>query len=141
MIRREIIGPQSQYERSGADGYRDVRPATARLSDALRTSVSGLILCGMATTTWFYPASLNLTLPISVLYATWVLTRRVVLPLRLPKSANRKDWNYPDPRDTQTAEGRRPLPRRLRRSNWAGAVADQRRHAPACVHSGNDRSR
>ncbi|WP_158746696.1 type IV secretory system conjugative DNA transfer family protein [Acidisphaera sp. L21] len=108
MIRREIIGPQSQYERSGADGYRDVRPATARLSDALRTSVSGLILCGMATTTWFYPASLNLTLPISVLYATWVLTRRVVLPLRLPKSANRKDWNYPDPatRKPQKADGR-----------------------------------
>ncbi|MEO8882994.1 MAG: type IV secretion system DNA-binding domain-containing protein [Devosia sp.] len=108
MIRREIAGPQTQYERSGADGYRDVRPTTARLSDALRTSGSGLILCGMAAATWFYPASLNLTLPISTIYASWVLTRRVILPLRLPKSANRKDWNYPDPatRKPRKADGR-----------------------------------
>jgi intracellular multiplication protein IcmO len=108
MIRREIAGPQSHYERSGAEGYRDVRPTTARLSDALRGSGSGLILCGMAAATWLYQASLNLTLPVSTLYAAWVLTRRVVLPLRLPKSANRKDWHYPDPatRKPQQADGR-----------------------------------
>jgi intracellular multiplication protein IcmO len=108
MIRREIVGPQSQFERTAADGYRDVRPFTARLSDALRSSGSGLILCGMAGATWFYPAALNLTLPISALYAAWVLTRRVVLPLRLPKSANRRDWNYPHPatRKPQQADGR-----------------------------------
>src|SRR5580698_1146057 len=108
MIRREIVGPQTQFERSAADGFRDVRPTTARLSDALRSSGSGLILCGMAAATWFYPAALNLTLPISTLYAAWVLTRRVVLPLRLPKSANRKDWHYPDPatREPQQADGR-----------------------------------
>ncbi|WP_158803511.1 type IV secretory system conjugative DNA transfer family protein [Acidisoma sp. L85] len=108
MIRREIVGPQTQFERSAADGFRDVRPTTARLSDALRSSGSGLILCGLASATWFYPASLNLTLPISTLYAAWVLTRRVALPLRLPKSANRKDWNYPDPatRKPQQADGR-----------------------------------
>jgi intracellular multiplication protein IcmO len=108
MIRREIVGPQTQFERSASDGYRDVRPTTARLSDALRSSGSGLILCGFACTTWFYPAALNVTLPISALYAGWVLTRRVVLPLRLPRSANRKDWNYPDPatRKPQQADGR-----------------------------------
>jgi intracellular multiplication protein IcmO len=108
MIRREIIGPQAQFERTGADGYRDVRPFTARLSEGLRTSGSGLILCGMAGATWFYPAALNLTLPVSALYAAWVLTRRVVLPLRLPKSAKRKDWNYPHPatRKPQQADGR-----------------------------------
>ena len=108
MIRREITGPQSQFERSGTEGFRDVRPTTARLSDALRTSVSGPILGGMAAVTWFYPAALNLTLPLSALYAAWVLTRRVVLPLRLPRSAKRKDWNYPDPatRKPQRADGR-----------------------------------
>jgi len=108
MIRREITGPQSQFERSGTEGFRDVRPTTERLSDALRTSVSGPILCGMAGATWFYPAALNLTLPLSALYAAWVLTRRVVLPLRLPRGANRKDWNYPDPatRKPQRADGR-----------------------------------
>lgn len=108
MIRREITGPQAQFERSGAEGFRDVRPTTARLSEALRTSGSGLILCGMAGATWFYPASLNLTFPVSALYGAWVLTRRVILPLRLPRSARRKDWNYPDPatRKPQQADGR-----------------------------------
>jgi intracellular multiplication protein IcmO len=107
MIRREVSGPQAQFERSGAEGYRDVRPTTARLSESLRSSGSGLILCGMAAATWCYPAALNLTLPASVLYAAWVLTRRVKLPLRLPRSANRKDWNYPDPgtRKPRTAAG------------------------------------
>ena len=108
MIRREITGPQAQYERAGGEAFRDVRPTTARLSDALRSSGSGLILCGMAGATWFYPASLNLTLPISALYSAWVLTRRIILPLRLPRSAKRLDYNYPDPatRKPQRADGR-----------------------------------
>ena len=97
MIRREITGPQAQFERTGAAGFRDVRPLMSRLSQELRTSGSGVLLGGMAIATWFCPASVNLTLPISVLYAGWVLTRRVELPLRLPRSANRLDWNYPDP--------------------------------------------
>ncbi len=108
MIPREIAGPQSQYERIGDRRFRDVRPATTRLSEGLRSSGSGLILCGMAAATWFYPAVVNLTVPVSALYATWVLTRRVVLPFRLPRNADRKDWNYPDPakRKPQPADGR-----------------------------------
>ena len=108
MIRREITGPQAQFERAGSEYFRDVRPTTARLSDALRSSASGLVLCGMAGATWFYPASVNLTLPVSALYAAWVLTRRVVLPLRLPRSAKRLDYNYPDPatRKPQRADAR-----------------------------------
>ena len=97
MIRRDIAGPQAKFERSGADGLRDVRPLTTRLSEALRSSVSAPILVGMAGLTWFVPGALNVTLPLSALYAGWVLTRRVILPLRLPRSAARLDWNYPDP--------------------------------------------
>ncbi len=97
MIRREITGPQAQFERTGAQGYRDVRPTTARLNEVLRSSASGIVLCGMAAATWFTPAVLNLTLPLSTLYAAWVLTRRVILPLCLPRSAKRRDWHYPDP--------------------------------------------
>jgi len=67
MIRREITGPQAQFERTGAQGFRDVRPSTTRLSEALRSSGSGLILCGIAGATWLYPAALNLALPVSVL--------------------------------------------------------------------------
>ena len=97
MIRREITGPQAKYERTGAQGFRDVRPTTARLSEVLRGSASAFELTGLGGATWFYPALLNVTVPGSVLYATWVLTQRVVLPLRLPRSARRKDWGNPDP--------------------------------------------
>lgn len=97
MIRREITGPQAKYERTGAQGFRDVRPTTARLSEVLRGSASAFVLTGLGGATWFYPALLNVTVPGSVLYATWVLTQRVVLPLRLPRAARRKDWGNPDP--------------------------------------------
>ncbi len=97
MIRREITGPQAKYERTGAQGFRDVRPTTARLSEVLRGSTSAFVLTGLGGATWFYPALLNVTVPGSLLYATWVLTQRVVLPLRLPRSARRKDWGNPDP--------------------------------------------
>lgn len=96
MIRREISGPQTQFERSGAS-FRDVRPTTVRLSEALRSSGSGILLAGVAAATWFYPILVDFTVPASLLYAGWVMSRRVVLPLRLPRSARRKDWNYPDP--------------------------------------------
>ncbi|HUB47671.1 MAG TPA: conjugal transfer protein TraG, partial [Acetobacteraceae bacterium] len=41
------------------------------------------------------PASVDLLVPPAFLYAMWVLNRRVVLPLRLPKGARRKDYNHP----------------------------------------------
>ena len=99
MIRREVVGPQAQYERTSAESYRDVRPTTKRLREALGSSFSGVILMAAGGVSWFYPAAVELTVPIGSLYAAWVLTRRVVLPLRLPRSAKRKDWNYPDPKD------------------------------------------
>ena len=97
MIPREITGPQAQFERSGADRFRDVRPTTVRLSQGLRSSASGLVLAAAAGATYAYPACLDLAVPLSTLYAAWVLTRRVVLPLRLPWSARCRDWTYPEP--------------------------------------------
>jgi intracellular multiplication protein IcmO len=97
MIQREILGPQAQFERSSAQGLRDVRPFTTRLGEVLRSAASALVLAGAAAATYVYPAALDLTLPASLLYATWVLTRRATLPIRLPRSASCRDYNYPDP--------------------------------------------
>jgi len=44
-------------------------------------------------------ASVELIVPASLVYTTLVLTRRIKLPMRLPKSARIKDHNYPDPKD------------------------------------------
>ena len=86
MIQRRIVGPQDYYERSGVLALRDIRPFTTRLSEALRSSASGVVLAAAAVGTFLVPAALDLILPVSVLYAAWVLTRRVVLPIRIPGS-------------------------------------------------------
>ena len=97
VIQREIVGPQDRFERTGLAGLRDVRPFTVKAAEALRSSASALVLSGLAGASYFYPALINVTVPTSILYATWVLTQRLTAPIRLPRSAARPDYNYPDP--------------------------------------------
>jgi len=97
MIAREIAGPQGRYERTGAQNLRDTRSITQRFASALVTNFSAVMLTVGAGVMAIEPASVELIVPASLLYAGIVLTRRVKLPMRLPKSARIKDWNYPDP--------------------------------------------
>ena len=99
MIPREIVGPQEQFERTGAKSLRDVRPVTARLLAGLASSFSGLLLSAAAVVMLAMPATVDLIVPASALYGIWVLARRVTLPMRLPQSARCRDWNYPNPAD------------------------------------------
>ena len=87
VVARQIVGPQDQFERTGAQSLRDIRPFTTRLSEGLRSSASGIVLAIAAGATYFEPAIVNVTVPLSALYALWVLTRRPKLPLRLPRTA------------------------------------------------------
>jgi intracellular multiplication protein IcmO len=96
-VRRKIVGPQEQFERTGAQSLRDIRPFTTRLSEGLRSSASGLVLGIMAGATWFEPAVIDLTVPVAALYALWVLTRPPKGPMRLAKSAARPDYGNPEP--------------------------------------------
>ncbi len=102
MIRREVYGPESAHELGGAQSYRDVRSGFRGLRDALASSASGLLLGMTAVGMAIEPGIIDVAVPACLLYAGWVLTRKVVLPFRLPKGARRKDHNYPDP------ENRRP---------------------------------
>ena len=79
-VARAIVGPQERFERSGAQSLRDIRPLTTRLSEGLRSSASGLVLGIAAFATFLEPAVIDVTVPLSALYALWVLTRRVKLP-------------------------------------------------------------
>ena len=47
--------------------------------------------------TWFEPAVIDLTVPASLLYALWVLTRPPSLPMRLPRSAECSTTAIPSP--------------------------------------------
>ena len=96
-ITRQIVGPQERYERSGAQSLRDIRPLATRLSEGLRSSASGLVLGVAAVATFLEPAIVDLAVPASALYALWVLTRRVELPMRLPRSAACPDYSNPTP--------------------------------------------
>ncbi len=97
MIPRRISGPQEQYERRGEQSLRDIRPFTVRLSEALRSSASGFVLAMGAVGSFFEPAVVDLAVPAALLYALWVLTRRVTLPMRLPVSAAILDHSNPTP--------------------------------------------
>ena len=48
MIRREILGPQDRFERTGAQSLRDIRPITVKLAEALKSAFSGIVLFGAA---------------------------------------------------------------------------------------------
>jgi intracellular multiplication protein IcmO len=97
VVARKILGPQEQFERTGAQGMRDVRPFTTRLSEGLRSSASGLVLSILAGVTYFEPAALDVTVPLSALYALWVLTRPVKLPGRVPGTATCLDYSNLEP--------------------------------------------
>ena len=107
MIRREVFGPEAAYELRGAQAYREVQPGFRSLRDALASSASGLLLAMAAVGIGFEPGVIDLAVPAVALYATWVLTRKVVLPFRLPWGARRRDHNHPDPenRKPRMAEG------------------------------------
>jgi intracellular multiplication protein IcmO len=106
-LARKIVGPQDQFERTGLQSLRDIRPFTTRLSEGLKSSASGIVLAAAAGATFFEPAVLDVTLPLSMLYALWVLTRQVQLPMRMPRSAGGKDFGNPMPgtRQAKTANG------------------------------------
>ncbi|MBR0641217.1 type IV secretion system DNA-binding domain-containing protein [Roseomonas hellenica] len=97
MIQREIAGPQSQFERHAGQSFRDVRPFTVRLVELLASSFSGILLIGTAAASVAFPAIIDLTVPGAIAYTTWVMGRRLKLPLRLPRSAECLDPNYPSP--------------------------------------------
>jgi intracellular multiplication protein IcmO len=102
MTARRTLGPDANVERVGADLYRETRTGFVQFRDFLKSSASGGVLAMAAIAMAAEPGTIDILFPASVLYGAWVLTRRVVLPLRLPKGAKRLDYNHPHPK------GRRP---------------------------------
>ena len=99
MTSRRTLGPEVNYERAGADLYRETRTGFVRLRDFLKSSASAGVLAMAAVAIAVEPGTVNALLPLSALFAGWVLTRRMVLPLRLPITAARRDHNHPHPKN------------------------------------------
>lgn len=104
-LRRSIFGPDAGTER--AEVYRPVRVGAERLGHTLLGQPSGFILGGAAALVAIEPATFAAVVPLALAYAGVVLSRPVTLPLRLPKTANRRDHGYPAPgtRKPQRAAG------------------------------------
>jgi intracellular multiplication protein IcmO len=131
MGQREIKGPQERFERSGAQRLRDIRPITTRMWSAMMSEFSSVLLAGGAMLMFVEPASVNFVVPVSLLYAGIVLSQRVTLPLRLPRTARMRDWNHPSPkgRRPRMAEGSIHLGKDVNgRELWIG-FEDGRQHA------------
>ncbi len=99
MSARNTVGPNANVERVGADLYRETSSGFTRFRAFLKSSASGGVLGMAAVAIAVEPGTVDALLPLSALYAAWVLTRRVVLPLRLPIGANRLDYNHPNPKN------------------------------------------
>ena len=94
----DTFGPQTHHEKSARDLHRDTRPWFQRLSQALRNgTVAGALLGACAAGVALVPATVELLFPAGVFYALWVMTRPVVLPLRLPMGCGLPDRTDPDP--------------------------------------------
>ena len=99
MNARQTLGPNANVERGGADLYRETRTGFTRFRAFLQSSTSSGVLGLAAIAIAVEPGTVDALLPASALYAAWVLTRRIVLPLRLPIGSKRLDYNHPDPKN------------------------------------------
>ena len=92
---------KSKYQFKTEQTLRDARPWTIRFLDGAKEPSSAMLFMTMAVVSMFaHPLTIllsDLTFLICVLYFIWLMTRKVGLPFRLPKSANRVDPNYKRP--------------------------------------------
>ncbi|AOX18406.1 type IV secretory system conjugative DNA transfer family protein [Kozakia baliensis] len=97
MAKRQIGAPTADQQIRRGATYRDTRPLSVRFLAEMRTASSGFVLLVMAGATWFVPAVLGVTVPLSLLLSLWVLTRRAVLPFHLPRYSGLIDEHDLDP--------------------------------------------
>ena len=100
-------GPSAASERRAAQIYRPIKAPFQTARKFLGGRGSAVVLGLAGGLVMAEPATVTAIAPLSLLYAGTVLSRPVVLPFRLPKSAGIKDRNFPAPggRKPQTAAG------------------------------------
>jgi intracellular multiplication protein IcmO len=96
-LRRRIDGPQDHHEQRDGIAYRDTRTLGTRILEALSTPLSAVPFVGLAGLAIACPALTTLLVPPALAYTAFVLTRPVIMPLRLPASSKRKDYGNPVP--------------------------------------------
>lgn len=96
-LRHRIDGPQDHHEQRGGIAYRDTRTLGTRVFEALSTPLSAVPFVGLAGLAIACPALTTLLVPPALAYTAFVLTRPVIMPLRLPASSKRRDYGNPVP--------------------------------------------
>lgn len=94
-------GLEKRQEQDPSRLIRDTRTLGQRVSDFFKNPLSvAITIFMMAAGIFFLPAVADLVLVMGIIFALISLTRRTVLPYRIPKSAKVKDYNDPKPGGT-----------------------------------------
>ena len=107
VIKRPIYGPVGEVERTGAQIRRHVRSPAEAFRDFMAGPGTGFVLASAGACVAVEPAAVLPVLPVALVTAYLSLRRPLVLPLRLPASAQRLDHHDPAPgsRKPQVAAG------------------------------------
>jgi intracellular multiplication protein IcmO len=95
---------QAKHQYKHEDILRDARPWTVRFADSAKQGSNALMVFAMAIASMYLPIKVYNPIFVSDIvfifccfYFWWLITRKLVLPFKLPKSARRPDPNYKRP--------------------------------------------
>ncbi len=93
-----IRGVDSRHEQSARQLARDTRPLGTRIAEGLAKPMVVILVCiCSAVMTLIYPMAADFVLVVSLALFAFAMTRPTALPFRIPKTANMKDYNDPQP--------------------------------------------
>ena len=94
----ERYGHSTEAERAGGSLNLDTRPFLTRAAEIAQTGqVSAITLLAGSALMIGVPFAADFVVPTGLAFATWVMTRRVSLPLHMPERARSLDRNDLDP--------------------------------------------
>jgi len=97
-----IRGIESQHEHAAQIVARDTRPLGVRFAEFICTPIVNLIIYFSAfACVWIFPEYTDLIFIVSAGLFTFSITRKYVLPFKLPQSCSQVDFNDPLPGSTK----------------------------------------
>src|SRR3990167_4760718 len=102
-----LRGLEARHEQRPSQLIRDTRTLGQRIVDFFKQpSMVSVIIGSLAAVVIFMPVFLDIALLIGLLSFLYAITRKATLPFRMPKSAQKMDYNDPPPGSTKPQKSR-----------------------------------
>src|SRR3990167_5752690 len=102
-----LRGLEARHEQRPSQLIRDTRTLGQRIVDFFKQpSMVSVIIGSLAAVVIFMPVFLDIALLIGLLSFLYAITRKPTLPFRMPKSAQKMDYNDPPPGSTKPQKSR-----------------------------------